>query len=142
MSSEKNQFRNLKRKFIDMHNSSTQSPEQLARTANLLKQLDMNTITDQCALTFGAGDDIGNVQLRDIDVFCGNITSTDTNPGSAVQGAYSDHASFVLNSLALGLENGDLILTDALSNQIQTILANHPDLDIQFDEDAAPRTDL
>ncbi|MDF1827587.1 MAG: hypothetical protein P1U39_04860 [Legionellaceae bacterium] len=107
-----------------------------------LKQHDMDAITHRCALTFGAGDDIGNVQLRDIDVFCGNITSTDTNPGSPEQGAYSDHASFVLNSLALGLEKGSLVLTDALSHQIQTILANHPDLDIRFDEDAAPRKGL
>jgi hypothetical protein len=107
-----------------------------------LKQHDMDEIIDQCALTFSAGDDIGNVQLRDIDVFCGNITSTDTSPGSLEQGAYSDHASFVLNSLALGLEKGSLVLTDALSHQIQTIIANHPNLDIRFDEDAAPRTGL
>ncbi len=101
-----------------------------------IKIHEMDAITSQCALTFGAGDDLGNVRLRDIDVFCGQIVSTGTEPTSHQQGTYSDHASLVLNSIALGLENGDLILTDALSNQIHTVITNHPSLDICLDEDA------
>ncbi|MDF1684239.1 MAG: hypothetical protein P1U36_06235 [Legionellaceae bacterium] len=107
-----------------------------------IKIHEMDAITNQCALTFGAGDDLGNVRLRDIDVFCGHIVSTGNEPNSQQQGTYSDHASLVLHSVALGLERGDLILTDELSHQIQTIITNYPSLDIGLDEDAASRPGL
>ncbi len=135
--------------FIDQHIDQTQknvvngsdprnTDAAYMETKPLPGFLDKDTfidyVTHECALNFGAGDDLGNVKLRDIDVFCGEITSTGTASSSPKQGTYSDHASLVLSAIALGLESDRLTLTDALSHQIKTIIENHPELDLNPDE--------
>lgn len=101
------------------------------------KQVFIEYVTNECALNFKAGDDLGNVKVRDITVFCGQIASTGMPSDSEQQGAHCDHASLVLDSIALGVESKRLTLTNALTHQIQSIIDNHPSLTISQEEETS-----
>lgn len=73
---------------------------------------------NECDLIFGAGDDLEKVQYRPIDVFAKNITDNKV-------GAYSDHASLMIQAIQHSIARGELVIDHKLVEQIKTIAQNN-----------------
>lgn len=73
--------------------------------------------TDECCLSFSAGDDLGSVAFRDIDEFSRHVVKT---PGKEHY-TYSDHSVLLLNAITRAVTRGELTLTDTISQQLSVI---------------------